>query len=234
MNSALTVESLVAGYAGVPAVRGVSFSVELGEVLAILGPNGSGKSTTLLAIAGKVSPLSGKVMSFDANLTGLRVEQVAQRGVSLVPDSRGLFFGLTVREHVKLARKRRSSEADVGRVLEQFPVLGTMMNRRAGQMSGGEQQMLALAKALIPGPKVLLIDEMSLGLAPIVVRTLLPIVRELVREGRMAVVLVEQHIGLALEAADNALVLKHGDVRLRGDAETLRRSSAEVQAAYLG
>jgi len=231
MTDALVVRGLTAGYAGVPAVRDLNLTLAPGEVLTLLGANGAGKTTALLAIMGAIPPMTGTVEAFGEPLTGKRVEQVARLGVALVPDSRGIFYGLTVAEHLRLTG---ATDEWGERTLERFPQLRPLLHRRAGLLSGGEQQMLALAKAIVPGTRVLLIDEMSLGLAPLVVQRLLPMVRELAREHDVAVVLVEQHVDLAIAVSDRALVLNRGRVMLAGEAAELRGDRAVVQAAYFG
>ncbi|MBL7499259.1 ATP-binding cassette domain-containing protein [Frankia sp. CNm7] len=230
--AALEISGLSAGYNGVPAVRDLSISVAQGEVLALLGPNGAGKTTTLLAAVGLLPALRGSVVALGTPLRGRRVERTARAGVSLVPAGRGVFHQLTVAENLRLARRRGG--ADLDETLGHFPPLRPLLGRRCGLLSGGEQQMLALAKALLAGPRVLLVDELSLGLAPLAVRGLLPTIRALADERRMAVVLVEQHLDLALSVADRAVVLHHGRVALAGRAAELRERRDLVEAAYFG
>jgi branched-chain amino acid transport system ATP-binding protein len=217
MSDALVVRGLTVGYAGVPAVRDLDLTLAPGEVLTL--------------IVGAVAPMAGSVVSFATDMTGMRVDQIARLGVALVPDHRGIFSDLTVGEHLRLAR---SPDGDVSReaALDRFPALRSLQGRRAGLLSGGEQQMLALAKVLVGRPRVLLIDEMSLGLAPLIVQRMLPIIRELAAESGTAVVLVEQHVDLAMAVADRAMVLNRGRVMLAGPAQDLRRDRAAVQAAY--
>jgi branched-chain amino acid transport system ATP-binding protein len=159
--------------------------------------------------------------------------QIARVGVLLVPDDRGIFFGLTVREHLRLAGRKNDPSREA-QVLDSFPVLRGLDGRKAGLMSGGEQQMLAIAKALLARPKVLIIDEMSLGLAPKIVQEMLPAIRDLARADGIGVVLVEQHIELALSIADRGVILNHGRVVLRGAASDLLRDRHLVEAAYFG
>jgi branched-chain amino acid transport system ATP-binding protein len=230
--AALEVRGLTAGYAGVPAVRNFSLSVEPGEVLALLGANGAGKTTALLSMVGAVTPMTGTVASFGVDITGERVERVARSGIALVPDDRGLFFDLTVAEHLRLVRSDRPDAREAA--LERFPALRSLIKRRCGLLSGGEQQMLALAKALMTGPKVLMIDEMSLGLAPLVVRDMLPNIRRLATESRAAVILVEQHVDVALQVADQAIVMNRGEIALTGEAKDLAAGREAVEAAYFG
>ena len=230
MTPILSLRGITAGYAGVPAVRDLDLDLAEGEVLALLGPNGAGKTTALLTAVGLVQPLAGTVTAFGRPLHR-RVERNARRGLVLVPDTRGVFHGLTVAENLGLARRRGSRLDDV---LELFPALTGLMPRRCGLLSGGEQQMLAIAKALVSGPRVLLVDEMSMGLAPVAVQSLLPAIRGLADRLGVGVVLVEQHIDLALSIADRGLVLHHGRTALAGPAADLRTRRDRVAAAYFG
>jgi branched-chain amino acid transport system ATP-binding protein len=232
-DTLLEVTDLTAGYNGVPAVRGLSLHVGPGEVVALLGPNGAGKTTSLLAMVGLVPLLGGTVTVLGETPKKLKPHRVAKAGVSLVPDDRGIFYGLTVREHLRLARKK-ADPAHEEQVIERFPVLRDLQERKAGLLSGGEQQMLAIAKALIMRPRVLIVDEMSLGLAPLIVQSMLPAIRELAREDGVGVVLVEQHIELALGIADRGIILNHGNVVLAGEAADLLRDRHLVEAAYFG
>lgn len=226
---ALEVTGLSAGYHGLLAVRDVSFSVAAGEVLTLLGPNGAGKSTTLLALVGAVRPVAGEVRCFGTPL-GHRTERNARAGVTLVPDDRGVFHGLSVADNLRLAR----NPAGLDRVLDDFPKLRKLWSRRCGLLSGGEQQMLALAKALLQEPKVLLVDELSLGLAPRAAQELMPILRRQADDAGLAVVLVEQHVDLALSIADTAAVLHRGRIALVDDAATLSAQRHRIEDAYFG
>jgi branched-chain amino acid transport system ATP-binding protein len=226
----LSLRGVTAGYAGIPAVRDLDLAIAEGEILALLGPNGAGKTTTLLTAAGVMRPMRGTVAAFGRPLHK-RLENNARAGLVLVPDSRGVFHSLTVRENLALVRGWRDG---LDRVLELFPILGAMMSRRCGLLSGGEQQMLAIAKALVCRPRILLVDEMSMGLAPVAVQALLPAVRTLADRYGVGVVLVEQHIDLALSIADRATVLHHGRVVLTGPAVALRADRKAVADAYFG
>lgn len=228
---ALEIDGLTTGYGGVPAVRDLNAVVREGEILALLGPNGAGKTTTLLACVGALAPMRGSITALGKPIDK-HIERNARRGVTLVPDNRGVFHRLTVSDNLRLAHRKGGSDLDA--TLDHFPKLRTLMNRRCGLLSGGEQQMLALAKALLTDPKVLLVDEMSLGLAPIAVQDLLPTLRAIANQRGMAVVLVEQHIDLALSIADSAMVLHHGRVALSGSAAELRNNRESVEAAYFG
>jgi len=228
----LAVDNLFAGYLGIAAVRRLSLTVAPGEVVALLGPNGAGKTTTLSTIAGLLAPLSGTI-SMDGNTIGGRpAYRLARLGVSLVPEDRALFYELTVRENLRLAPSERSLGQD--ELLEMLPELKKCLGRRAGVLSGGEQQMLAVGRALISKPRLLLVDEMSLGLAPVIVERLLPILRRIAERYNAGILFVEQHISMALEIADRAYVLNHGELVLEGQAADLRGNRELVEASYLG
>jgi branched-chain amino acid transport system ATP-binding protein len=228
----LSVSGLDAGYDGIPVIRGLELHVDAGEVVAVLGPNGAGKTTTLATIAGLVRPVGGEI-SFDGRpVGGLAAHVLAKRGMSLVPEGRALFFSLTVREHLKLAGGRRGIAQT--QLFELFPELEKCADRKAGVLSGGEQQMLAVGRGLISRPRLLLVDEMSLGLAPVIVERMLPLLRTIASEYGTAVLFVEQHVALALEVADRAYVLNHGRVVLEGAAEDLRERRELLRSSYLG
>jgi branched-chain amino acid transport system ATP-binding protein len=229
----LSVDGLTAGYNGVPAIRDLTLQVRAGEVVALLGPNGAGKTTSLLAMVGLVPLLGGEVRVLGAPLGRRRPHQLARNGVLLVPDDRGLFPSLSIREHMRLAARKRDPRHEQ-EVLERFPALFELGSRRAGLLSGGEQQMLAIAKALLARPKVLIVDEMSLGLAPKIVQDLLPMIGRLARADGIGVVLVEQHIELALQVADRGVVVNHGRAVLAEDAAALLADRDLVEEAYFG
>ncbi|WP_127128891.1 ABC transporter ATP-binding protein [Georgenia sp. SYP-B2076] len=230
-EAVLQVDRLTAGYGQVPVIRDVSFAVAEGQVVALLGPNGAGKTTTLLAAVGLLPMMAGSVVVKGYGRRKLRASALARSGVALIPDDRGLCPGLTVKEHFRLVQRRRSREREDA-ALETFPQLRDIQGRKAGLLSGGEQQMLTIAKALLSEPRLLLIDEMSLGLAPKVVREMFPAIRRLARARNIGVLLVEQHIEVALSVADRALVLNRGSVVLDEPAEVLLRDRDRVQAAY--
>lgn len=229
----LEVESLSCGYNGLPAIRDIDLTVSAGEIVSILGSNGAGKTTTLLALAGLLPVLSGTVRALGEDVDRRRPHTVARRGVRLVPDDRGLFPSMTVREHLRLASTRPNRSREDA-VLERFPALVPLRGRTVGLLSGGEQQMLAIAVALLADPKILMVDEMSLGLAPMVVDRILPSLRDLARDEGLAVLLVEQHVDLALAISDRALVLGQGRIVLEGDAKALASDRNRLEAAYFG
>ena len=229
----LTVEALDTGYDGVAVVRNLSLHVDAGEVVALLGPNGAGKTTTLMTISGMGQILDGSVTIMGRSVPRLRqAHRVARWGVIHVPENRGLLFQLTVRENLQLAKTR--GRVDIDRALDFFPALGPLINRRAGLLSGGEQQMLALARSIVAEPKLLMVDEMSLGLAPVIYEELMPVVRRIADETGAGVLLVEQHVDLALEVSNRGYVLNHGDLVMQGAASDLLADRALLDASYLG
>ncbi|MFT3854386.1 MAG: ABC transporter ATP-binding protein [Ilumatobacteraceae bacterium] len=233
MGTLIETKDLVCGYGHLPVVRDLNISVNEGEVVCLLGANGAGKTTSLLTIAGALPKLSGELTVMGSPVTSARPHEIARRGLAIVPEGRGLFYKLTVAENLRL-RRHRQSTVDIDDVLTSFPALPKLMNRRAGLLSGGEQQMLALAGALVADPKVIMLDEMSLGLAPIIVEQLLPTVRNIADERGMAVLLVEQHVLAALKVADRGYVLAHGRIVAEGSATELKRDAELLEASYLG
>jgi branched-chain amino acid transport system ATP-binding protein len=231
-DAVLSIEDLTAGYDGAPVIRGLELKVGAGEVVALLGPNGAGKTTTLKAVSGLVRPLSGRVVFDGEDTARVAPEALARRGIAHVPEGRGLFFGLTVAEHFRLGHRGERLDADAAYTY--FPALEPLSGRKVGLLSGGEQQMLAVARALVRRPRLLLLDELSLGLAPVIVERLLPVVRRYAEESGSAVLLVEQHVQLALEIADRGYVLAHGEVVLHRSAQELRADEQLLVASYLG
>ncbi|MBZ9674498.1 ABC transporter ATP-binding protein [Mesorhizobium sp. ES1-1] len=232
----LSVEGLKIRYGEVEAVRRVDLTVESGEILALVGANGAGKSSTLGAIAGLVRVAAGKVVFEGVDITGLAPEVVARKGVALVPEGRRIFASLTVADNLRLggAVHQPAAEARLREeeMLELFPILRRYYRAKGGNLSGGEQQMLAIARALMGKPRMILLDEPSLGLAPQLIDTVFDLIAELRRKG-MTILLVEQNVALALEIADRAVVLANGEVVLSGTAKELA-SSDLVRQAYLG
>ena len=219
------------GYHGVPVVRDLDLRVQEGEVVALLGPNGSGKTTTLLTTSALNPILKGDIKVLGSSIKGQRPHRLARAGLAHVPEDRSLFFQLTVKENLRLGAR---GAAAIDQALRYFPALEPLMDRRAGLLSGGEQQMLSMARALGTEPKLLMVDEMSLGLAPIIVERLLPVLRAVATDTGAGVLLVEQHVHLALEVADRAYVLNHGNLVLEGEAGYFRDNPRVLESSYLG
>ncbi len=239
MSTLVTLRGLDAGYDGIPVVRGLDLTVGAGEVVALLGPNGAGKTTVLKTISALLPRLAGDVeilghqARYRSRFGRRGTLRLAQLGLGHVPEDRSLFFGLTAIENVRLAARRRDRDA-VEDAVRLFPQLDGLRDRRAGLLSGGEQQMLALARALARRPRLLMIDEMSLGLAPVIVEQLLPIVRDIADNTGAGVLLVEQHVPAALRVADRAYVLSRGRVAIEGSARELRAHHDVLLTSYLG
>lgn len=232
----LAVEHLTIRYGPVGAVRDLTFSVGEGEAVALLGANGAGKSSTLLAIMGVVRPEAGSITFDDHALGGLSPETIARRGLALVPEGRHMFARLTVEENLRLGASARRDQsavaADRAAVYERFPALAQRRRQRAGTLSGGEQQQLAIGRALLARPRLLLLDEPSLGLAPLIIDEVFRALEDLRAEG-MTILLVEQYAHRALEFADSVCVLHHGELVQAGPATELLASGA-IEDTYLG
>jgi branched-chain amino acid transport system ATP-binding protein len=232
----LAVADLQVSYGNVAALRGVSLEVAEGEVVAVIGPNGAGKSTLLLTIAGVVRARSGEVRLAGTPVGGLAPERLVAMGVSLVPEGRRIFGSMTVAENVRIGATARSDggeiAADIDRVLTMFPILRERYAQKAGKLSGGEQQMLAIARALMARPRLLLIDEPSLGLAPLIVAQVYDTVRQMQRSG-MTILVVEQNVHRALAAADRTYVLSSGAVTMSGRSNELAAAQG-FDEAYFG
>ena len=230
----LSVKDLQVNYGGIEAVKGISFDVPAGDIVTLIGANGAGKSTTLKAIAGLVKPRSGSIEFEGANITGKDSSDIVARGVTLVPEGRRVFSNMTVLENIKIGAylRKDSLSDDIAWVYDLFPRLKEREWQLAGTLSGGEQQMLAVARALMSRPKVLMMDEPSLGLAPLVVKGIFDIIREINKQG-VTVLLIEQNANMALKTADYAYVLETGRIGLSGTGAELL-TNEEVKKAYLG
>jgi branched-chain amino acid transport system ATP-binding protein len=237
MSQLLVIDDLHVSYGSIAALKGLSISVAGGELVAVIGPNGAGKSTLLRTIAGLNAPLRGRLEMNGASIAGRTPERLVTDGISLVPEGRRIFGSLTVEENIRLGATARTDgkaavTADIERMVRLFPILEERFRQRAGQLSGGEQQMLAIARALMAAPKLLLLDEPSLGLAPLVVAALYETLA-LLRAGGLTLLVVEQNIGLALRAADRAYVLDTGRIAISGRSEALR-AMPDLHRAYFG
>jgi branched-chain amino acid transport system ATP-binding protein len=234
----LTVDSLRARYGHVDALRDVGFTLNEGEMLAIFGANGAGKTTTLRALSGMIAPARGTILYGGKDIAGLAPERVAALGIAHIPEGRGIFSHMTVWENLRMGGyiKRLPAPALARRaetVLEMFPILAQRTAQQAGTLSGGEQQMLAIARALIAEPKILLLDEPSHGLAPKVVREVFTTLSALRSQGT-SIVVVEQYAAVALSVADHALILDRGRVVFDGGPDALARDRSALAGAYLG
>jgi branched-chain amino acid transport system ATP-binding protein len=231
MTTLLETHRLCSGYAGVPVTHDVSLTVRAGEVVALLGPNGAGKTTTLLTISGLLEPLAGSLEVLGTN-DRPRPHRLARRGLAHVPEDRSLFYDLTVAENLRVCCG--VSGASIAEALSYFPALEPILARKAALLSGGEQQMLALARAFASRPRLLVVDELSLGLAPVIVERILPAVQALASRTGAGVLLVEQHVDLALGLADRAYVMVDGRVVIEGAAAELRGRRDLLTLSYLG
>lgn len=231
MATLLALDDVVAGYGGPDVLKGVTLHVDEGEVVALLGPNGAGKSTALLTLSGLLHPRSGSACVMGENVDTRRPYRLSRRGLAHVPENRELIRSVSVDDNLKLGAAWLDRPAYD--VYQHFPVLRDLGRRRAGLLSGGEQQMLTLARAMIGQPRALMIDEMSLGLAPKIVQTMLPSVRRYASETGAGVLFVEQHFELALRTADRGYVLVHGEIVIDGSSQELIRRRSEIELAYL-
>ena len=236
MTALLAIDGLTVDYGSVRALSDVSVHVDEGEIVSIIGPNGAGKTTLLAAVAGLVAPRSGAVAYRGASVLGAPLEATVRRGIALVPEGRHVFAGLTVMENLRLGATIRTDaagvEADIERHLERFPILYERRNGAAGLLSGGEQQMLVIVRALLARPSLLMLDEPSLGLAPRIVEDVYAIIAE-VRASGVSVLVVEQNAERALRVADRTYVLNGGIVRMQGPAASLRDAPG-FEDAYFG
>ena len=232
--SLLEVEDLRATYGQGHVLHGISFAVENGQIVSILGPNGAGKTTILRSICGTVRT-SGRIVLDGHDIQGQATDKIARRGIAHVPEGRGTFTELTVEENLLVGgyTRRNGVRDDIARCYEWFPRLEERRRQHAGSLSGGEQQMLAVSRALMLRPRLLLLDEPSLGLAPLVTRELFRILEEIARDEAITVLIVEQNANLVLKFADYAYVLESGRIALDGDADEIQSDEA-VQRSYLG
>jgi len=234
--SLLALEKLEVAYGGIRAVKGIDLAVEAGEMVCLIGANGAGKSTTLRAITGLVRAAAGSIRYDGADISSLRVHEIARRGLAMVPEGRGVFPQLTIEENLAMGAYARTDKAgirtDLAHAFALFPRLAERRRQTAGTLSGGEQQMLAIARALMSRPKLLLLDEPSMGLAPLMVERIFEVIREIAAEG-VTMLLVEQNARLALEVSHRGYVLDGGLVTLAGPAKELLHDP-RIREAYLG
>lgn len=236
MNSILTIKDLHVAYGGIKALDGIDIDVPEGKIISLIGANGAGKSTLLRTISGLVSPENGSIKFYDKEITNLPVNKICAEGISLVPEGRRVFTDLTVEENLKigafLRNDKKAIQQDLEWVYELFPRLKERLTQFAGTLSGGEQQMLAVGRALMSRPKVMMMDEPSLGLAPLVVQQIFEIITKINKLG-VTILLIEQNANMALKVADLAYVLEVGQIVLQGSGEELLNNDMVVEA-YLG
>lgn len=232
----LGVRNLQVAYGGIQAVKGIDLHIAPGELVALIGSNGAGKTTTLKTLAGLLQPVSGDIQYDGNSLNNIAAHQRVSMGIALVPEGRGVFARLTVAENLQMGAYSRSDQseiaADLARMYELFPRLAERKDQLAGTLSGGEQQMVAMARALMSRPRLLMLDEPSMGLAPLMVKKIFETIRDIAAQG-MSILLVEQNAKLALQVAQRAYVMESGAITLSGEARELLGSEA-VQRAYLG
>ena len=233
-DTMLSIKDLQVHYGGIEAVKGISFDVSEGEIVTLIGANGAGKSSVLRSIAGLVKPSGGSITFCGDNITGRDSTVIVKRGITLVPEGRKIFPNLTVLENLKIGAYMRSDDIseDIQWVYDLFPRLRERSWQAGGTLSGGEQQMLAVGRALMARPKLIMMDEPSLGLAPLVVRDIFEIIRQINRQG-VAILLIEQNANMALKVADSAYVMETGCITLSGAGRDLLNNEA-VKKAYLG
>lgn len=233
-NKILSIKDLKVNYGGIEAVKGISFDVEEGQIVTLIGANGAGKSSTLRSIAGLIKPAAGSIEFNGEAITGMDTTQIVKKGITLVPEGRKIFPDLTVEENLKIGAYMRKDNLadDMNRVYSLFPRLKERSWQAGGTLSGGEQQMLAVGRALMSKPKMIMMDEPSLGLAPIVVRDIFSIIREIKEEG-ITVLLIEQNANMALKTADIGYVMETGKITMTGKGIELLENE-EIKEAYLG
>lgn len=236
MKPTLDVKKLQVAYGGIKAIKGIDFHVNEGELVTLIGANGAGKSSTLRALSGLVKPSGGKVMYRDQDITGIPSHALVGLGIALCPEGRGVFARLNVHENLLMGAYARKDKAqimvEVDEIYTMIPRLKERTQQMAGTLSGGEQQMLAIGRAMLAQPKLLMLDEPSMGLAPLMVEKIFEIIRMIAKRGT-TILLIEQNAQLALEHANRGYVLESGEITLTGDAKTLL-ADPRVKAAYLG
>lgn len=236
MAKLLEIENLQVAYGGIKALQGISFYVEEGEVVTLIGANGAGKSSTLRAISGMVTAVTGRIIYKNEDITNLSSHQIARLGITHVPEGRGIFAKLSVEENLMVATYVRKDDegikSDLKRVFEMFPRLEERKKQAGGSLSGGEQQMLAIGRALMTGADTLLLDEPSMGLAPLIVKDIYKVLREINKLGK-TILLVEQNAMMALRLANRAYILETGRIILTGKSEQLI-NDPDVKRAYMG
>ena len=234
MRNILEIRDLQVHYGGIEAVRGISLDVPEGEIVTLIGANGAGKSSTLRAIAGLVKPSAGKISFLDEDITGMDSSLIVSKGITLVPEGRRIFPDMTVLENLKIGAYLRKDDLteDLNWVFDLFPRLKERSWQAGGTLSGGEQQMLAVGRALMSRPKLMMMDEPSLGLAPLIVRDIFQIIREINKQG-VTILLIEQNANMALHTADKGYVLETGEIILEGPGRELLENPV-IREAYLG
>jgi branched-chain amino acid transport system ATP-binding protein len=236
MGTILEVKDLVVNYGAIQALQGISFDVQEGEIVTLIGANGAGKSTTLRTISGLLYPSSGEIRYRDQSIVGMPADWIVKQGLVQVPEGRQIFAPLTVRENLEMGAYTRTDKVEIERSMQRvfasFPRMEERLSQLGGTLSGGEQQMLAMGRGLMAQPQLLLLDEPSMGLAPILVEEIFDIIGEINQQG-VSILLVEQNAAMALSVADRAYVLETGRVVLEGPAQDVLQNP-EVQAAYLG
>ena len=230
----LKVENLKVNFGGIEAVKGISFEVNEGEIVTLIGSNGAGKSTTLRAISGLVKPSDGKIFFEGEDITKIGSSEIVSKGITLCPEGRRIFPDLTVIENIKIGAYLRNDDLsqDIEKCHRLFPILKEREKQLAGTLSGGEQQMLAVARSLMSKPKIMMLDEPSLGLAPLIVKDIFSILKEINEEG-VTILLIEQNANMALRLADKAYVLETGTIAMQGTGKELL-DNPKIKEAYLG
>ena len=235
MSPVLSIRGLEVGYGTIPALHGIDLDVEKGQIVTLIGANGAGKTTTLRTISGLLRPRKGEITFNGQSINGIKPHVITARGISHVPEGRGIFSNLSVQDNLELGaylRKDKVAQSEYDRIFSLFPVLKDRFKQNAGTLSGGEQQMLAISRALMSKPAVLLLDEPSLGLAPQMVQTIFRVIREINAEGT-TILLVEQNAHMALVTAHRGYVMETGRITLHDDTKTLLASD-RIKKAYLG